>query len=146
MQQVRPYHGNCACMTNTSDKAEAAPYSVLNCNVWIVMLGNIRWTNHTTLYYLWYQYLASMNILTQQSWKGVLIREQFNNFSSNPLAFCQVQKPEHFRHFFLVTQTRVQVMNVIIHTQLYKPELCLGVGHADSWENLSKAQEWASKC
>jgi len=71
---------------------------LLNCNVWIIILGNIRWTNHTTLYYLWNQYLANMNVLTQQSCTGVLIREQFNNLSSSPLAFCQVQKP---RLFFL---------------------------------------------
>jgi len=32
--------------------------------------------------------------------EGVLIREQFNNLSSSPLVFCQVQKPRHFWHFF----------------------------------------------
>jgi len=120
---------------------------LLNYNAWIIMLGNIKWTNHTTLYYLWNQYLTNLNVLTQQSWKGVLISGQFNNLSSSPLAFCQVQKPGHFwLFFFRVTQTRVQAMNVIIHTWLYKPELCLGVGHSESWESLSKAQAWASKC
>jgi hypothetical protein len=99
---------------------------LLNCKAWIIMLGSIRWTNHTTLYYLWNQYLANMNVLTQQSWKGVLNREQFNNLSSSPLAFCQVQKPGHFWHFFYVTQTRFQARNFIIHKWLCKPVLGCG--------------------
>jgi len=37
-------------------------------------------------------------------------------------------------------------MDVIIQTRLYKPELCLGVGHAESLESPRKAQAWASKC
>ena len=40
------------------------------------------------------------------------------------------------------TQNWVQALNVIIHTRMYKTELCSGVGCSESWE----AQAWASKC
>jgi len=47
-----------------------------------------------------------------------------------------------FDILFHATQTWVQTMNIVVHTQMYKPELCSGVGSAESWDSPSLAWAW----
>jgi hypothetical protein len=51
-----------------------------------------------------------------------------------------------FSEIFPATQARVQVVNLIVHTQIYRHELHSGAGGTASWKRPSLTRAWASKC